>query len=306
MTSCEFINKRTSDFNLYLKRHAFDDFIIKMDKYNLVIQSGEAITTHSDFFRLYKDNIGIDFTYYERTKLRKATRIVLSKVKKSKISQLNPSYFTNWSFIKASGALNFGYVYTIGTSIVIPSNKIASMKINDLAKLLTHEQIHIMQRVPEIMTELNQLYLEKFKFIQVPNRDKGQISSFINQSYTSITNPDGLQMYGKDVTYVADGFGIAVFKAIPFMGIKHKEEDIKLYIVLCTSGYTPIHVYLIDDFIKKQIIWEKTIPICRTCATEETFKYYLTPAMYEIVKQNSYHPNEIYAEFMAKTIFEKI
>ena len=145
-------------------------------------------------------SIGLDLERGERiSKLRALyhSKIMeFSQEEKDAISKLCSKIKLDnakWKFIKIDNGIDWNYPYTIGDSIILPADKVYSMKnsvettdkilMRSHINTLTHEYMHVLQRKYQHL--FDKFYIEKWGFTKPKNIEN---DAWVKKYW--ITNPD--------------------------------------------------------------------------------------------------------------------
>lgn len=138
----------------------------------------------SEMKDMYVNNV-MNFTKDEKQSITDGVNYLFSKFYK-KVPLIG-----RWKFIKLNNIMDWGYPFTIGDYIVMPSERI-SMNVEVLARTLFHEQMHIIQRKePKIFQDFFEKHWN-FKKYNLP--DDPWINEYL------VRNPDSDDFYIYKIT----------------------------------------------------------------------------------------------------------
>jgi len=132
-----------------------------------------------EMLEIYKENI-MEFTEPEKEYVTDAINYLFTKFK-NKLPLIR-----TWNIIKTHDDIDWGFPYTLGNNIVLPKRTI-SENVEELAKTLFHEQLHIIQRNEKSI--FNEFYVKQWKFIEYTLPDDPWINKYL------VHNPDSDNFY---------------------------------------------------------------------------------------------------------------
>ncbi len=155
-------------------------------------QQPNIISTIEDF---YCSQI-LEFSIEEETLFR---QLIIETISKCSYKQLH-KYFRDWNIIKVSDLFEDGLPHTIDKYIIIPENFVSDVinlisqgkhreAIISYGSTLSHEQIHVLQRVhPKIFSNL---YTQFWNYTMIPENKMNPVIDNYVDKYQRL-NPDGL------------------------------------------------------------------------------------------------------------------
>ena len=133
----------------------------------------------NEMLEIYKKNT-MEFTEDEKQYLTDAVNYLFTKYK-NKLPLIR-----SWNFIKLHESLDWGYPFTLDNYIVLSKEKISS-NTKELARLLFHEQLHIIQRNESKIFE--DFYIKQWKFEKFDLPDDPWIREYL------VHNPDSIDYF---------------------------------------------------------------------------------------------------------------
>jgi hypothetical protein len=137
-----------------------NEYILKLNKVNLIARYYPNDYNPNDYINYYKDNL-LEFSENEKNKIKKIILKCDNKIKK-----YNSLFNIQWKICKISNKIENGFPHTLNDIIFVSS-------IPDI-KTLIHEKIHIYQRYNKEKTE--ELY-NKYGFSKV-NKIKDELRRY--------------------------------------------------------------------------------------------------------------------------------
>ena len=206
-------------------------------------------------------NSVMDFNPDERQSLINAVKYLYSNYK-TQVPLIN-----EFNFIKMSKEVDWGYAFTIDKYIVLPAGKMSSNR-RELARLIFHEQLHIIQRKnPEIFKKF---YENHWNFESYKLPDDDWINNYL------VRNPDSDDFYKmklKEDIYVIP---------LPSTDTDYNFQEVAMFLddgKILTKGESPYIIPL------RQVV-------------DYTVRFYNT--------QSLYHPNEIFATVLTDMLFNDL
>lgn len=132
-----------------------------------------------EIFDMYKNNT-MNFTEDEKQAITDAVNHLFTSYK-DKVPLIK-----EWNIIKVNDEMDWGYPYTLGDNIVIPK-KMIKMDVVELAKMLFHEQMHIIQR--RNFGIFDEFYKNHWKFEEFELPNDPWINKYV------VHNPDSDNFY---------------------------------------------------------------------------------------------------------------
>ena len=208
-------------------------------------------------------NSVMDFNPDEKQSIINGVKYLYSKYK-GKVPLIK-----DFKFIKLSKQMDWGYPFTIDEYIIFPAERISSNR-REMARLIFHEQLHIIQRKhPKIFKDF---YEKHWKFESYNLPDDDWINTYL------VRNPDSDDFYKMKLT---DDLYII---PLPSTYDKHfKFQEVAIFLnndgKILAKGENPYIVPL------RQIV-------------DYTVRFYNAESLY--------HPNEIFATLLTSMLFNDL
>ena len=234
--------------------------------------SNNEIVTKTENF--YCSHI-LEFSSLEKKYI---SELILKTMNRSSYKQLN-KYFVDWKLIKVDSLFEDGLPHTIDKYIVIPDNFVTELinlmkknKIEEAIKnygsTLTHEQIHVLQRIyPRLF---NQLYTKYWRYKLFPEQKLNLLIDH-HVGNKQRLNPDGLNN-----------------------NYMFKLKDNSYMIV-----YVKLNSYELENVTKYGLLVDDINLTKIGNSTLDNYTYYLN---YFGNIGNNYHPNELVATLLSEYV----